>query len=97
MAHKTTILVAKTKEHLQFFDIGRRSPVFNRLSFLGLGLTMALEMIYPKYFNLMRSNPHLVGLAKRELDLSLDKTHSMCQRCLAVDDEYIRISSKYTV
>ena len=39
---------------------------------------MPLEMICPKYSNLVRPNSHLVGFVIRELDLSLDKTHSIC-------------------
>ena len=39
--HKATILVAETKEHLQFFDIGGRSPLLNNLSFLRIGLNSA--------------------------------------------------------
>ena len=58
---------------------------------------MPLEMMYPKYSNSVRPNSYFVGFAKRDLDLSLDKTHSMYWRCSEVEDEYIRISSKYTV
>ena len=38
---KVTIIVAETKEHLQFFDIGGRSPLLNCLSFLRIGLNSA--------------------------------------------------------
>ena len=38
---------------------------------------MPLAIIHSKYFNLVRSNSYLVGFAKREFDLSVDKTHSM--------------------
>ena len=38
IVHKATIVVAEIKEHLQFFDIGRRSPLLNCLSFLTVGL-----------------------------------------------------------
>ena len=41
MVHKVTIIVAETKEHLQFFDIGGRSPLLNCLSFLRIGLDSA--------------------------------------------------------
>ena len=97
IVHKAIIIVAETKEHLQFFDIGRKSPLLNCLSFLGPGLTVPIEMMYTKYSNSVRPNLHLVGFEKRELGLSLDKTHSMCWRCSEVKNEYIRISYKYTV
>ena len=63
MAHKVTTIVAETKENLQFFDIGGRSPLLNGVS---LGLTVPLEIIYPNYSNLLRPNLYLVGFAKRE-------------------------------
>ena len=53
--------------------------------------------MYTKYFNSVRPYSHLVGFAKKKLDLSLGKTNSMCKRCSEVEGEYIRISSKYTV
>ena len=43
--------------------------------FTGLGLKMQFEMICPKYSNSVRPNSYLVGFAKRELNVSLDKIH----------------------
>ena len=65
--------------------------------FLELDLTVPLEMTCPKYSYSVRPNLYLVGFAKRELDRSLDKTHSMYWWCCEVKDEYIRILSEYTV
>ena len=64
---------------------------------LGSGLAVLLEMIYYKYTNSVRPNSPLVGFAKRELDLTLVKTHSIYWRYSKVEDEYIRISFRYTV
>ena len=38
IVHKMIILVAETKEHLQFFFIGRRSPLLNCCNFLRIRL-----------------------------------------------------------
>ena len=58
---------------------------------------MPHEMINAIYSNSVRPNSHLVGFAKSEPDLSLDKKHSLHWRCLEVGDEYIKISSKYII
>ena len=54
-------------------------------------------MICAKNSNSVRANLYLVDFSKRDLDLSLDKTHLMYWKCLEVEEEYIKISSKYTV
>ena len=41
MVHKVTIIVAETKEYLQFFDISKRSPLLNSLSFIRIGIDSA--------------------------------------------------------
>ena len=41
IVHEATIIAVETKEHLQFFDIGRRSPQLNWLSFLSIRLNSA--------------------------------------------------------
>ena len=97
MVHKVTIIVAKTKVHLEFFDIGGRSPLLNCLSFLRIGVIAQLDTMWPKFSNSVRPNSHLVGFLKRKIDMSLDKTHSMYWRSLDVEDTYTRISSKYSV
>ena len=43
MAHKATITLAETKEHLQFFNIGGRSLLFNFLNFLKIRLDSAIS------------------------------------------------------
>ena len=62
-----------------------------------MGFTVTFEMICPKYSFLVMLNSYLVGFTKRELDLSLEKTPFMCWRCSEVEEEFIRISYKYTV
>ena len=51
--------------------------------------------MYILYSNSVRPISHLKGFAKRELDLSLVKTHLIYWMCSEVEDEYIKTSSKY--
>ena len=68
--HKAIIIVAETRENLQFFSIGTRSPLLNFLSFLRIGLNRfgPLDMTCPKDTNSVRPILNLVDFPKRELD-----------------------------
>ena len=44
-------IVAKTKDNVQLFDIGRISPLLNSFSFLRNSLIVLLEIKFFKYSN----------------------------------------------